>query len=148
MLFILDVFSSPPVRDACRQPSSVAERARFPTPRKALRRPHTHLRSLSNIMLPLHPSTASAYVLLGELMRSTRRCNRFVMLPGLGGSRNSTNALSRPSKLLCTGTWCEEEVISGNEIDQDTAEEQSTVHHPNEDAAETTRRRTYVAHVL
>jgi hypothetical protein len=141
MLSVLDVFSSPPVRDACRQPSSVA------APRKSCSAPHTHLRSLSNIMLPLHPSTASAYVLLGELMRSTRRCNRFVVLPGLGGSRNSTKALSRPSKLLCTATWCDEEVISGKEIDPKTGEEQFMLP-SHEDTAEIHRRGTHVAHVL
>lgn len=59
----------------------------------------THLRSRSNIMLPLQLSTAAAYRSLGEEMRSTRRC----FLPG-PGSLKMTNALSRLSK-FCGVAW-------------------------------------------
>lgn len=53
----------------------------------------THLRSLSNIILPVQLNTALAYRSLGALIRSTLLCN----LP-LPGSLKMTKALSRLSK--------------------------------------------------
>lgn len=84
----------------------------------------TYLRSRSNIMLPDHPSTANAYLAFGDMIKSTLRVKRRCTVPvpssdGFGGSRNRTNALSRPSKLLCSWNWCEAAVSSVTSCQRD-----------------------------